>query len=74
MNTDPTPVDRCVCHNVTFAELVRIHRETGADLAQLQRLTGCGTGCGMCVPYIRVALKTGRVRLPVMNWMESDGT
>lgn len=74
MNTDPTPVDRCVCHNVTFAELVKIHRETGADLDQLQRLTGCGTGCGMCVPYIRVALQTGKVRLAVMHGSESHGT
>lgn len=67
LSFNPTPVDRCVCHNVTFAELLRIHRETGADLAELRRRTGCGTGCGMCVPYIRVALTTGRERLPVMH-------
>jgi NAD(P)H-nitrite reductase large subunit len=63
---DPTPVDRCVCHNVTFADLLRIHRETGADVDELQRRTRCGTSCGMCLPYIRVSLKTGQVRLPVM--------
>jgi len=50
-----------------FSELVRLQRATGAGLEELQRITGCGTGCGMCVPYIKVALKTGRVRLPVMT-------
>ena len=64
---DPTPVDRCVCRQVMFAELVRLHRETGAGFEELQRRTTCGTGCGMCVPYIKVALATGRVRLPVMG-------
>lgn len=67
---NPTPVDRCVCHQVTFADLIRLHRETGASLEQLQQLTHCGTSCGMCLPYIRVALATGRVRLPVMPFVD----
>jgi NAD(P)H-nitrite reductase large subunit len=66
MSMDPTPVDRCVCHNVSFVELLRLHRETGADVGRLQELTKCGTSCGMCLPYIRVVLTSGRVRLPVM--------
>jgi len=70
---DPTPVDRCVCHNVSFAELLRLHRETGADVARLQTVTKCGTSCGMCVPYIRVVLTTGRVRLPVMGLGSNGG-
>jgi NAD(P)H-nitrite reductase large subunit len=73
MNMDPTPVDRCVCHNVMFAELLRLHRETGADLDRLQRLTRCGTSCGVCLPYIRVVLTTGRVRLPVMPFADGPG-
>jgi bacterioferritin-associated ferredoxin len=72
---NPTPVDRCVCRNVTFAELWQIHQSTGASLRQLQAQTGCGTVCGMCLPYIKVVLKTGRVRLPVMGTGEgSDET
>lgn len=62
------PVDRCVCRNVLFADLVRIHRETGADFDELRRRTGCGTVCGMCAPYVKVALKTGRTRLPVIDF------
>lgn len=67
IHPEPTPVDRCVCHQVTFRELLRIHRETGADLAGLQQRTRCGTSCGMCLPYIRIALETGRERLPVID-------
>jgi NAD(P)H-nitrite reductase large subunit len=53
--------------DVPFAELIRLHRQTGADLAELQRRTHCGEGCGLCVPYIKVALRTGRDRLPILS-------
>jgi bacterioferritin-associated ferredoxin len=70
LRVDPTPVDRCVCRNVLFAEALRLNRETGADFDEIRRRTGCGSGCGMCVPYLRVALATGRARLPVMSEAE----
>jgi NAD(P)H-nitrite reductase large subunit len=60
-------VDRCVCRDVTFARLIGLSRERGAGLAELQRLTGCGLGCGMCIPYIRLALATGRTDLAPMD-------
>lgn len=60
-------VDRCVCHQVTFRELKQIADRDGADLEELSRRTHCGTGCGMCRPYIEVMLATGRTELPVMN-------
>jgi NAD(P)H-nitrite reductase large subunit len=64
---DPTPVDRCVCFKVTFAELIRLNRESGAGFEELQERTGCGRGCGLCVPYVKAALASGRARLPVMS-------
>lgn len=63
---DPTPVDRCVCFKVTFAELIRLRAETGAGFDELQERTGCGRGCGLCVPYVKAAVATGRARLPVL--------
>lgn len=60
-------VDRCICHNVPFAELIRRHQETGDSFEKLQNETGCGTGCGLCVPYIQLAIKTGRADLPVLS-------
>ena len=64
---DPTPVDRCVCFKVTFAQLLRLRAETGAGFEELQASTGCGRGCGLCEPYVRAALATGRARFPVMS-------
>ena len=60
-------VNCCVCRGVGFADLLRLHRETGAGFEDLKRLTGCGTGCGMCEPYIRAAIATGRTSLPVLS-------
>ena len=60
-------VDRCVCREVMFSRLIELARERGAGFDELQRLTGCGTGCGMCIPYIRVAVATGKPDLPVMD-------
>jgi NAD(P)H-nitrite reductase large subunit len=65
-------VDRCVCREVLFSRLILLARERGAGFDELQRLTGCGTGCGMCIPYIRVALATGRGDLPVMELPEEE--
>jgi NAD(P)H-nitrite reductase large subunit len=52
---------------VSFARLIRLNRENGADLDELRDQTGCGTGCGLCIPYIRVALRTGEAHLPIMS-------
>jgi NAD(P)H-nitrite reductase large subunit len=64
------PVDRCVCHGVLFAELIRRHRETGAGFDELQHQTHCSTSCGLCGPYILAALATGIARFPVMSDQE----
>lgn len=58
-------ITRCVCHDVTFAELRALADRTGGDLADLSRRTGCGTSCGLCIPYIRLMLETRRVVFPV---------
>lgn len=59
-------VNRCVCHNVTFRELLRLSDQLGdADFETLQERTNCGRGCGMCVPFIRVALRDRLERVPL---------
>lgn len=63
-------VDRCTCHDVSFAELRELADQGMNDLASLARHTGCGTGCGLCVPYIRVMLRTGQTVLPVLSAAE----
>lgn len=54
-------VDRCVCADITFAELNRLADERSLDFDALSRETGCAAGCGLCAPYIRETLRTGRV-------------
>jgi len=54
-------IERCVCHRVTFEEAVRTARDQGLSLAQLEDRILCGTGCGLCRPYLRRALRTGQV-------------
>lgn len=63
-------VDRCVCHEVEFSELLKLHRDQGLSLEQLKNRTGCCTGCTSCEPYVKICLATGEVDLPVMNGRE----
>ena len=53
-------IDRCVCMERTFAEAVELSRGEGLSLAQIETRLGCGTGCGLCRPYLRRALRTGQ--------------
>jgi len=64
-------VTRCICLDVPFDEVAaRAKRGEGFD--QISSATGCCQGCGMCEPYVRVVIATGRTNLPVMNRAEAD--
>jgi len=65
-------VDRCVCHDVPFSELIRLAETEGLSLDDLERRTGCCTGCGMCEAYVRLALATGEASLPVIAPEEAE--
>ncbi|MBM4108116.1 MAG: hypothetical protein FJ255_04800 [Phycisphaerae bacterium] len=58
-------VDRCNCRNVGFAELIELARRERLDLDELRDRTGCAQQCGLCVPYIREALRTGQPDQPL---------
>jgi bacterioferritin-associated ferredoxin len=45
---------------VEFAELLPRARAAQWTLADLIRETGCGGQCGLCRPYLREMLMTGR--------------
>ncbi len=64
----PQPmVDRCVCHEVTFADIqdwARHREETTLD--DIRDHWECGRSCGMCRPYLRRMLQTGDVQIPLM--------
>ncbi|MEO0511402.1 MAG: hypothetical protein AAF108_00690 [Planctomycetota bacterium] len=60
------PVDKCVCFDVPFIDLLERHRSEGLTLEQLSDETGCCQGCGMCENYLRLAMVTGETSLPPM--------
>ena len=60
-------VDRCICHNLTFARLKEETARTGACLHALANATGCTTNCGMCKPYIIQMLRTGQTVFPLIS-------
>lgn len=65
------PVDRCVCHSITFAQL-RAMSDKNTTVADLSTKTGCCTGCGMCRPYVVLMLRTGRTSFPVLPPHEAE--
>jgi bacterioferritin-associated ferredoxin len=72
-------VDRCICKRTTFKQLIEIARSVASPdgnvnmtLHALADQTGCGNGCGMCVPYMLVALRTKQPRVPIMSEREFE--
>jgi len=53
------PVDRCVCHNVTLAQLKAMSTKA-TTVDELSEKTNCCTGCGMCRPYVVLMLRTSQ--------------
>jgi bacterioferritin-associated ferredoxin len=52
-------VNRCICRDTSFADLLPRARQNSWTLADLMRETGCGAQCGLCRPYLREMLRTG---------------
>jgi bacterioferritin-associated ferredoxin len=65
---DTDMVDRCICFNITFAELKAISdRINVRSLDSLQQSVDFGLRCGLCKPYVERMLETGRVVFPVIR-------
>lgn len=64
-------VTQCLCRGTPFAALLPRARSEGWDLAELMRRTGCGTGCGLCRPYLRRMLATGETVFRELLWESS---
>jgi len=59
-------VNRCVCMDLAFEELLSIARDNGLTYEELSARTGCGRGCGLCGPYVKLMLRTGRTSFEPM--------
>ena len=53
-------IDRCICTQRTFADLIDQARADRLSLAQLPACTGASACCTMCGPYLRRAYRTGQ--------------
>lgn len=49
-------IDRCVCFNIPF-ETIKNNNDLSLD--DIHDLYGCGSRCGMCIPYIKRMIQTG---------------
>ena len=69
-------VDRCVCHQVPFADMLPMIESLIADgntdeqaiLDHLRRTTKCTTGCALCEPYICQMIRTHQTRFVPLSF------
>ncbi len=55
------PVDRCICHNISFRQIKEIAEEKGYhDIQELQAEKISSTNCKLCQPYVKEVLRTGK--------------
>ena len=53
-------IDRCICTQRTFCDLIDEARAEGLSLTQLVETSGASACCTMCGPYLRRAFRTGQ--------------
>ncbi|NBB76689.1 MAG: hypothetical protein GVY02_04855 [Bacteroidetes bacterium] len=54
------PVERCICHKISFATIKQIAANNGLEtIEELREKNICSTNCQMCAPYILRMLETG---------------
>ena len=58
-------VTHCLCEKKTIAEILAWARARGVnEMGPIAAALGCGTHCGMCIPFIEYALATGESVVP----------
>lgn len=55
-------ITHCVCFGESFVELKKFN-----TLEAIQKETGCGTSCKLCVPYIKKMLETGETEFDILD-------
>lgn len=55
------PVTHCLCHQRAFEEIKQYAQTYDiSTLRELQEHEYCSCGCGLCIPYVKKMLDTGR--------------
>lgn len=55
------PVDSCICHDISFVNLLKEAREKGiTTIEELQEQKLSSTKCKLCYPYVKKMLENGK--------------
>ena len=66
-------VTRCVCCDISLAELLQqAHCHDLATVESLHTVACFGQGCGLCLPYVALALRTGRTAFEPAEALELE--
>ena len=61
------PVRACMCYPHTFAELKQLAEANGwQTVREITAALGCGSGCGLCRPYLAKMLETGETEFAIL--------
>ena len=61
------PVRACMCYPHTFAELKHLAQKNGWEtVGDIAAAVGCGSGCGLCRPYLHKMLETGEIAFDIL--------
>lgn len=61
------PVRACLCYPHTFAELKTLaEKNQWKTVADITAAVGCGSGCGLCRPYLALMLETGETEFAIL--------
>lgn len=62
------PVRACLCYPHTFAELKKLAEQNHwQSVADITAAVGCGSGCGLCRPYLALMLETGETAFDILG-------
>ena len=65
--SESKPVRACMCYPHTFAQLKQQADAHGwRTVAEITAALGCGSGCGLCRPYLKKMLETGETEFAVI--------
>lgn len=55
-------INRCICHDTTFTKILEEASKNGWSAEQVRENLKCGSSCGLCFPYIKETLRTGKTQ------------
>lgn len=68
LTSDMIKVSKCVCSNMSFADLKEISEKAKiSDAEELARHTGVAQNCRLCFPYLEAMLKDGATEIPLIK-------